>query len=84
MLRIGFEQRKLFVGTDAYGGRKLPVSFPKTFIRLVSQKLERLCPSVFVVGSGFLHEVVETAGAGVFLDAEIDRLRPTVVVEPQK
>jgi hypothetical protein len=82
ILRVGFEQRKLFVGTDAHVRRERPVFPPKARGRaMLHAPLKRLNTTVLFVIQSVGNGVVETACRKVGLKAGIDGLG-VVLIQP--
>jgi hypothetical protein len=83
MLRICFQERKLFVGADAYflrEGMVLPTKIGGG--AMLYWLLERLYATVLFVVQGALDGRVEASGRKIGLDTSVDRRR-AVLLEPQ-
>jgi len=82
MLRVCFQQRKLFVGTGADFLREGMVLLPKIGGgAMLHWGLERLCAAVLLVVQGALDGHVEASGRKIGLDASVDRRR-AVLLKP--
>jgi len=82
MLRICFQQCKLFVGAGAYFLRKSMVLLPKIGGgAMLHRVLERLCAAVLLVVKCALDGRVEASGRKIGLDTSVDRRR-AVLLKP--
>ena len=82
VLRIGFQQRELLVGTSADLAGQSIIIVPEIRVRAVDHDAggsERLRFSSFVVSQGAVNAVIEAPGVKVGLKLRVDRLRAMLV-----